>query len=60
MQSLKFKPLWVVTIQLTNPFFTDSPIQWGAFKYKKDAIKHANEIGGVVQKQKKVLLTNNY
>jgi hypothetical protein len=60
MQELKFKPLWVVTIQLTNPFFTSNPIQWGAFKYKKDAIQYANEIGGIVQKQKQRLLTNKY
>ena len=33
-------------------------IQWGAFRYKKDAIKFAKNINGVIIKRK--LLTNQF
>lgn len=49
MTELKFKMLWVVDCQF---------IQWGAFKYKKEAIAFAKKINGIVLKRK--CLTDKY
>ena len=50
MKKLKFRWLWVV--------LADS-VQWGAFKYKKEAQAYAIRIGGKVEGKKK-LITDKY
>jgi hypothetical protein len=50
MKELKFKSLWVVTVD---------DIQWGAFRYFKEAQAFAVLIGGKVD-GKRNLLTDKY
>ena len=54
MKKLKIKPLWVVTID-----FEGKSIQWGAFKYKKEAKAFAVLVNGKIDGKKK-LVTDKY